>query len=99
MGIKPEHPQLLASFAAMPGHGTDRPDPQAMITAQHDRQASRGQLGMHGLVHPLVPGHHLGQVAVAMEGTLPGVAWPAEVAAVDDLQPVAVQHGGDACHA
>ena len=40
------------------------------------------QDAVHAVVHGAVPGHDLGQVAVAVHGRLPGVARAAEVAAV-----------------
>ncbi len=57
------------------------------------------QLAVHALVHQLVPAHHLGQVAVALHGRLPGIGRSVEVAEVVHLQVAAAQRARDAGHA
>ncbi len=97
--IKPKDAQPLAGFAAVACHRADRTDAQAMVTAEQDGQAVQPQLGKHRIVHRAVPGGHLGQVPVAAGGWQPGVGRADQVAAVEHLEPVPLQHRQDVGHA
>ena len=92
MGIEPQHAQPLARVAAVARHRADRADGQAVVAAQQQRQLPYLQRGQHGVVHRLVPGCHLGQVAVAVHRRLPGVGRAAQVALVVHLQAQRRQH-------
>ena len=97
--IEPQHTQLLASLAAMPCHGADGAYTQAVVTAQQDGQATELQLGQYRRVRGPVPGYHLVQMAIAVNGVQPGIGGAAEVAPVLHLQTVAFQRGLQPRHA
>jgi len=82
----------------MAGHRADGADAQAVVAAEHHGHRALRERVEHGGVQRLVPGHHLGQVPVALLGRLPGVGGSAEVAAVEHPQAVALQHGFQARH-
>ena len=95
VGVEPQHAQLLARLATVARHRADRADAQAVVAAKQDRQPALPQLGQHGVVHGLVPGHHLGQVPVAIDRRQPRIGRSAQVASVEHLQAVAAQHADD----
>ena len=99
MGIQPQHPQLLTHFCAMAGHGADAAQAQAVVATQQDGQVAQLQFGIHGVKHPLVPLHHLGQVSITVHGRLPGVGGATQVAPVKHLQSVRLQRCLQARHA
>ena len=85
MRVQPQHAQALAGVTAMPGHGGDGTDPQAMVATEHDGHAPQFQFG-HGGVHQLaIPGHHLVQMAIAMVRRLPGIDRTHQVATIHDV--------------
>ena len=97
--VQPQHAELLAGFAAVAGHRADGPHAQAVVAPQHDGQSALGEFGVHRVVQCGVPCHHFGQVAVTVDRRLPGVGRAAQVATVDHLQAVALQHRLQAGHA
>ena len=98
MRIQPQHAQLLAFVVAMARHGRDRTDRQAVIPAQHDRQATCLKLLMYSRIDGCIPSHHLVQMTVTVRGRLPWIERPLQVAAVDHLQPTAFQPGRQVGH-
>ena len=99
VGVQPQHPQFLTDIAAMPGHRADRAQPQTVIPPQHDGQAVLLQFGIHRIVQRLVPGGHLVQMPVAVHRGQPGVGRAAQVATVNHVQAMALQHRDDVGHA
>ena len=98
MSVQPQHAQFLARFAAVPRHRADRSQSQAMVATQQDRQFGLAQHGQHGIVHHLVPGQHLWQVAVAVHRRQPWVGRADQVAPVCHLQAQAFEHGLQPSH-
>ena len=99
MRVQPQHPQFLAGVAAMARHGADRADAQAVVAAQQDGQLALPQFGMHRVVDRAVPGGHFRQMAVAVDGRLPGVGRAIQIAAVLDLEALGLDdrtQAGDA---
>src|SRR5690606_7787902 len=91
VGVQPQHAQLLAGLAAVARDTGDRAQAQAVVTAQQDRHAAAGELGVHRLHHQPVPLGHFVEVAVALDRTQPGVAWAFEVAAVQHVHAAGSQ--------
>ena len=75
----------------MARYRADRADAQTMITAQQHRHAVLTQLGVYGVVDGLVPLRDLRQVPISGPRRLPGVARPAQIAEVVNLQPARLQ--------
>ena len=75
----------------MAGHCCDAAQAQAMVAAEQYGQMPCLQLGKNGAKYLLVPGNDFGQMAVSPAGRLPGICRPEEVAAVDHVQPMALQ--------
>ena len=98
MGIEPQHPQRAARCAAVPGHGADGSDGQAVVTTQQHGQLLVRQGGFDRVVNGLVPGHHFGQVAITRVGWLPGVGRAGQVALVSHLQAAQLQGFRQSCH-
>ena len=96
MGVKPQHPQLFAHLAAMPGDRTDRANAQAMVATHQDGQVAGIQALEHRLMHSAVPGGYFGQVAVTVNRRQPRVGRAADVAGVVHLQAMALQGFNDA---
>ena len=97
--VQPQHPQFLAGVAAMARHRADRADAQAVVAAQQDGQLALAQFGMHRVVHRAVPGGHFRQMAVAVDGRLPGIGRAIQIAAVLDLEALGLDdrtQAGDA---
>ena len=64
MRVQPENAQLASALAAMPCHGADRTQAQAMVAAHEQRQITRGKRRMDRIMHGKVPCQHFVQVAV-----------------------------------
>ena len=73
MGIQPEHAQLLARSAAVPGNGTDGACGQRVVAAQQNGQPVLLQYLQHGIMCNLIPAQAFGQVAQAIHVTC--AAW------------------------
>ena len=83
----------------MARHRADRADAQAVVAAQQDGQLALAQFGMHRVVHRAVPGGHFRQMAVAVDGRLPGIGRAIQIAAVLDLEALGLDdrtQAGDA---
>ena len=99
VGVQPQHAQGLAGGAAVACHRADRANRQAVVAAHQNGKAALHQRAVHGGVHHLVPDHHLGQVAVAVDGRLLGVARPGQVATVGDVEAAPPQRFNQSGHA
>ncbi|MNI46504.1 hypothetical protein D3C73_1009710 [compost metagenome] len=99
MRVQPQHPQLLAGFAAMARHGADGTDAQAVVTAQQDGQAALAEFGVDGVMHGLVPRGHFRQMAIAVVRRPPRVGGAVEVATVYHFKPLRFDHGAQVRHA
>ena len=98
VGVQPDHAQMLARVAAMPGHGADRADGQAMVAPHEQRRLARGQHGGHPIEDRAVPGHDLVQVAHAALGLGPGRGRAGQVAMIDHVEIVGAQSLEQAGH-
>jgi hypothetical protein len=73
------------------GDGADRAERQAVVAPHQQRHVALRQRLVDGVVDRPVPRHHLGQVAHAVGGRLPGIGRPGEVAAVDHVELAGAQ--------
>ncbi len=69
-----------------------------MIAAKQDRQPIGLELFVHGIVQQTAPVHDFGQVPEAIDGRLPGVGRPRDIAAIADLDPKLLDGLGDTRH-
>ena len=70
-----------------------------MVATEQDRQAPGAQFGKHGVVHALVPAHHFGQMAEAVDRLQHRVDRSGNVAAIAHLDAEARDRRGNARHA
>ncbi len=70
-----------------------------MVATQQNGQVALAQFVVHGVVHRPVPGRDFVQVAVAFDRRLPGVGRAVQIAAVDDLEALGLDHGAQIGHA
>ena len=99
MRVEPQHAQGHAPVGAMARHGADAAHSQTVVAAHHHGHAACVQLGQHGVVHGTVPFNDFGQVAKAVDGWLPRVGRPGQVADVVHRQAQRGQRFGNAGHA
>ena len=86
MGVQPKHAQRLALIAAMARDRCNRSDAQTVIAAQQNRHALFGQLSIHGIMHLVIPGGDLRQIAVAVNLDQAGIGRSTHIAAIHHVQ-------------
>ena len=97
--VEPQHAQRPAAGLAMPRHGADGADGQAVVATQQHRQLARLQRAEHGVVHGAVPCGHLGQMAKAVHRRQAGVGRAAQVAGIQHVDALAAQRLHQTGHA
>jgi len=96
MRIEPHHHQPFADLAAVLRNRGDRTDGEAMIAPKHDRHALQFQLRRDRVHHRAIPRDDFRQMPVTLVRWLPRIDRAGQIAAVDDVQPVIDQRGGQA---
>ena len=76
--------------------GTDRAYREAMVAAEHDRQALQHELGRDRLHHRAIPCDDFREVPVAVVRREPRIEGARDVAAIHDIEAAFAQRLGDA---
>jgi hypothetical protein len=75
----------------VPGYRSNRTDREAVVAAEHDRQAPGLEFLMNSRIDGRIPGYHLIQVAIAVLGRQPRIEGALQIAAIDHLESAALQ--------
>jgi hypothetical protein len=98
MRVEPQDAQLLVRFAAVARHRADRAEPRQWSPPSRIGRRPMPSSVCTASCTALFHGHHLVQVAVTVGRRQPGVRRAVQVAEVDDLQAMALQHRHDVGH-